>query len=68
MYYTGYFISFIISGESTKRHHGTMSEMVSSSAAFRFYEELNDFLENGKRRASFSVVFRGRPAVKDVIK
>ena len=40
---------------------------MAKSAAFRFYEELNDFLPEKKRKTCFSVTFNGNPAVKDVI-
>ena len=36
-------------------------------AEFRFYEELNDFLPQERRKRSFSHSFRGSPAIKDVI-
>jgi len=38
-----------------------------TSAEFRFYEELNDFLPDHLRRRSFSYRFRGTPSVKDAI-
>lgn len=38
-----------------------------SVARFRFYEELNDFLEPNKRRVSFDYVFHRRASVKDTI-
>jgi uncharacterized protein with PIN domain len=44
-----------------------MSEPMTNSADFRFYEELNDFLPEGKRKTTFSVFFKGNPAVKDTI-
>ncbi len=37
------------------------------SAAFRFYEELNDFLPPERRKRSFEQAFQGTPGVKDVI-
>ena len=37
------------------------------SASFRFYEELNDFLPEKKKRISFYYPFNGSPSVKDVI-
>lgn len=37
------------------------------TAAFRFYEELNDFLPPARRKCSFAHVFDGTPAVKDTI-
>jgi len=36
-------------------------------AWFRFYEELNDFLPQGRRKKSFPYSFRGNPSVKDAI-
>ncbi|MFC1849685.1 Mut7-C RNAse domain-containing protein [candidate division CSSED10-310 bacterium] len=36
-------------------------------ADFRFYEELNDFLIPDKRKKSFQHLFKGNPAIKDVI-
>jgi uncharacterized protein with PIN domain len=38
-----------------------------SLAWFRFYEELNDFLPAGKRKASIPYPFNGNPSVKDAI-
>ncbi len=40
---------------------------VMHSATFRFYEELNDFLPQDRRKTSFSHLFRGTPSVKDTI-
>ena len=37
------------------------------SARFRFYEELNDFLPEQRRKVSFSHRFEGTPSVKDTI-
>jgi len=37
------------------------------TAQFRFYEELNDFLPNSKRRETFFYYFNGNPAIKDPI-
>ena len=37
------------------------------SVSLRFYEELNDFLPANKRKLSFSVAFKGRQTVKDMI-
>jgi uncharacterized protein with PIN domain len=37
------------------------------SAEFRFYEELNDFLPEERRKVSFSQRFHGTPSVKDTI-
>jgi uncharacterized protein with PIN domain len=36
-------------------------------AEFRFYEELNDFLDPARRKRSFWWRFKGRPTVKDVV-
>lgn len=36
-------------------------------AQFRFYEELNDFLPETRRRVDFDYLFRRRAAIKDVI-
>ena len=44
-----------------------MSEQMTNRADFRFYEELNDFLPEGKRKTAFSVFFKGNRAVKDTI-
>jgi len=38
-----------------------------ASAEFRFYEELNDFLPPGRRRASFAYSVSGTRSVKDAI-
>lgn len=38
-----------------------------SVACFRFYEELNDFLPQGKRKKQFQYEFSGNPSVKDAI-
>src|SRR5437762_5775060 len=38
-----------------------------SSAQFRFYEELNDFLPPPRRRCAFDYRFHGTPAIKDAI-
>ncbi len=38
-----------------------------STATFRFYAELNDFLSPSRRGIAFEHVFFGRPSVKDVI-
>jgi uncharacterized protein len=37
------------------------------SAEFRFYEELNDFLPEARRKQAFAWSFRGTPSVKDTI-
>ncbi len=39
----------------------------SNEAQFRFYEELNDFLPDSRRKKAFSHRFRGRPSVKHAI-
>jgi uncharacterized protein with PIN domain len=36
-------------------------------AEFRFYEELNDFLPEARRKRPFGYRFNGRPAVKDAV-
>jgi len=38
-----------------------------STAEFRFYEELNDFLAPARRKRAFAYAFRGTPSVKDAI-
>ncbi len=38
-----------------------------SSAQFRFYAELNDFLPTDRRQVTFVYTFDGRPSVKDTI-
>ncbi len=38
-----------------------------SEAQFRFYEELNDFLPESRRKRDFLYVFTGAPAIKDAI-
>lgn len=40
---------------------------MSKSAAFRFYEELNDFIPPSKRKKTFPFSFKGNPAIKDTI-
>jgi len=37
------------------------------AAHFRFYEELNDFLPEHKKKTEYSYAFHGTPAVKDAI-
>lgn len=37
------------------------------TAEFRFYEELNDFLEPARKKRSFPYRFRGTPSVKDAV-
>ena len=44
-----------------------MSDEELREVVLRFYEELNDFLPEERRKASFSQRFRGTPAVKDVV-
>lgn len=39
----------------------------SHEAQFRFYEELNDFLPEQRRKRCFAQRFRGSPAIKDTI-
>jgi len=41
--------------------------MMSKSAVFRFYEELNDFLPKEKKKVGFFYPFEGNPSVKDAI-
>jgi len=36
-------------------------------ATFRFYEELNDFLPNDKKKVAFVRSFSGNPSIKDVV-
>lgn len=43
------------------------AERPRSSAEFRFYEELNDFLPPARRKRAFTHAFDGTPGVKDVI-
>ena len=38
-----------------------------SRATFRFYEELNDFLPQDRRKVAFKYAFKGTPSVKDSI-
>ena len=44
-----------------------MSDQRIGEVVLRFYEELNDFLPEERRKASFSHRFRGTPAVEDVV-
>ena len=44
-----------------------MSDQRIGEVVLRFYEELNDFLPEERRKASFTHRFRGTPAVKDVV-
>jgi len=37
------------------------------TATFRFYEELNDFLPEERRKRDFEIAFKGRESVKDMI-
>ncbi len=41
--------------------------MSQGNAQFRFYEELNDFLDEDKRKVAFLYVFNGHPSIKDAI-
>jgi uncharacterized protein with PIN domain len=41
--------------------------MGEKTAQFRFYEELNDFLPQGKRKRPFLYAFSGKPGIKDAI-
>ena len=40
---------------------------MTNTATFRFYEELNDFLQPEQVKQSFPYVFNGHPAIKDAI-
>jgi uncharacterized protein with PIN domain len=40
---------------------------ITHRAFFRFYEELNDFLDNELRKKAFPYEFKGRPSIKDTI-
>lgn len=40
---------------------------MSKSLHIRFYEELNDFLPEHKKKVSFAHIFQGNPSIKDVI-
>lgn len=42
-------------------------QMKIKKAYFRFYEELNDFLPNDKKKVTFPYNFTGNPAIKDAI-
>ncbi|MBW1901626.1 MAG: hypothetical protein JRJ20_08310 [Deltaproteobacteria bacterium] len=35
-------------------------------ATFRFYEELNDFLPNHRRKVDFTAEFKGKKSVKNM--
>jgi hypothetical protein len=37
------------------------------TATFRFYEELNDFLPNNKKKVDFEVTFNGGKSIKKII-
>jgi len=41
--------------------------MIQSTAQFRFYEELNDFLPEGCRKTDFQYAFFDKPSIKDAI-
>jgi len=41
--------------------------MAYKTAYFRFYEELNDFLDNRKKKRLFPYRFQGAPSIKDTI-
>jgi len=41
--------------------------MSQKTAEFRFYEELNDFLEASRKKVTFKHAFNHNPAIKDVI-
>ena len=38
-----------------------------NSASFRFYDELNDFIEKDRRNITFAYLFEGNPSTKDCI-
>jgi uncharacterized protein len=38
-----------------------------NGAKFRFYEELNDFLPEKRKKVIFDYGFEGNPSVKDII-
>jgi hypothetical protein len=38
-----------------------------AKAIFRFYEELNDFLPQHRRKQDFEVEFEGKRSVKDMV-
>ena len=46
----------------TKNH-----DSIIHSACFRFYEELNDFLPENKRKQPFLYKFKGTPSIKDAV-
>lgn len=41
--------------------------MLTNTAQFRFYEELNDFLHDDKKKVTFPYQFNGTPSIKDAI-
>lgn len=41
--------------------------MYSKTAEFRFYEELNDFLPENRRKRRFTHAFNGSPSIKDAV-
>ncbi len=43
------------------------NQNIIQSAKFRFYAELNDFLDPGRRQKTFTYIFKGSPAIKDAI-
>jgi uncharacterized protein len=47
--------------------HPAPAKQLMSTAQFRFYEELNDYLLVAWRKCGFTHAFAGTPAVKDVI-
>ena len=44
-----------------------MGKRFENSAAFRFYEELNDFLPESQRKSTIAYFYNGHPAIKDPI-
>ena len=44
-----------------------MEQETRNRAAFRFYEELNDFLPAGQRKQERIYIFKGNPSLKDAI-
>ncbi|MFP4033121.1 MAG: Mut7-C RNAse domain-containing protein [Desulfococcaceae bacterium] len=44
-----------------------MTKARAHEAEFRFYEELNDFLPDSRRKRPFAYRFNGRPTVKDAV-
>jgi uncharacterized protein with PIN domain/sulfur carrier protein ThiS len=53
--------------EDVPWHGPVMTNDRDKTAEFRFYEELNDFLEPARRKRPFPYRFNGTPSVKDAI-